>query len=188
MSSSLWCCKFFRLDSLPARKELHQPFPPRVFTSFIAVVLLSQAPRERSHLNLRVNARRAAGVSGKNLNRDIGGVRVSLLSSPLSLSHQGIYTLQPYIRSRIIQVSVEDIKVLLTQENPFLSKLQEDAHAQAKKICTHAEFGHSSCSLSTCILVFVQLLTMGFLILLGWKSLAGVYGLSFPPQVWVASC
>uniref|UniRef100_A0A8D0AKW4 tRNA (cytosine(34)-C(5))-methyltransferase n=1 Tax=Sander lucioperca TaxID=283035 RepID=A0A8D0AKW4_SANLU len=37
------------------------------------------------------------------------------------LAQEGIYTLQPYIRSRIIRVSVEDIKVLLTQENPFLS-------------------------------------------------------------------
>lgn len=54
-----------------------------------------------------------------------------------SLCYQGIYTLQPYIRSRIIRVSVEDIKVLLTQENPFLSKLQDDAHSQAKKIGTH---------------------------------------------------
>ncbi|XP_036948231.1 RNA cytosine C(5)-methyltransferase NSUN2 [Acanthopagrus latus] len=50
------------------------------------------------------------------------------------LAQEGIYTLQPYIRSRIIRVSVEDIKVLLTQENPFLSKLEDDAHAQAKKI------------------------------------------------------
>ncbi|XP_047461054.1 RNA cytosine C(5)-methyltransferase NSUN2 [Mugil cephalus] len=50
------------------------------------------------------------------------------------LAQEGIYTLQPYIRSRIIRVSVEDIKVLLTQENPFLSKLQDDAHSQAKKI------------------------------------------------------
>uniref|UniRef100_A0A7N9AYI7 tRNA (cytosine(34)-C(5))-methyltransferase n=1 Tax=Mastacembelus armatus TaxID=205130 RepID=A0A7N9AYI7_9TELE len=50
------------------------------------------------------------------------------------LAQEGIYTLQPYIRSRIIQVSVEDIKVLLTQENPFLSKLEDDAHAQAKKL------------------------------------------------------
>nr|XP_046272886.1 RNA cytosine C(5)-methyltransferase NSUN2 [Scatophagus argus] len=50
------------------------------------------------------------------------------------LAQEGIYTLQPYIRSRIITVSVEDIKVLLTQENPFLSKLQDDAHAQAKKM------------------------------------------------------
>ncbi|XP_060915385.1 RNA cytosine C(5)-methyltransferase NSUN2 [Labrus mixtus] len=49
------------------------------------------------------------------------------------LAQEGIYTLQPYIRSRIIRVSVEDIKVLLTQENPFLSKLEHDAHAQAKK-------------------------------------------------------
>uniref|UniRef100_A0A671UYP0 tRNA (cytosine(34)-C(5))-methyltransferase n=1 Tax=Sparus aurata TaxID=8175 RepID=A0A671UYP0_SPAAU len=52
------------------------------------------------------------------------------------LAQEGIYTLQPYIRSRIIRVSVEDIKVLLTQENPFLSKLEDDAHAQAKKIST----------------------------------------------------
>ncbi|XP_051927888.1 RNA cytosine C(5)-methyltransferase NSUN2 [Hippocampus zosterae] len=50
------------------------------------------------------------------------------------LAQEGIYTLQPYIRSRIITVSVEDIKVLLTQENPFLSKLEADAHAQAQKI------------------------------------------------------
>uniref|UniRef100_A0A3B5KT49 tRNA (cytosine(34)-C(5))-methyltransferase n=1 Tax=Xiphophorus couchianus TaxID=32473 RepID=A0A3B5KT49_9TELE len=49
------------------------------------------------------------------------------------LAQEGIYTLQPYIRSRIIRVSVEDIKVLLTQENPFLSKLENDAHAQAKQ-------------------------------------------------------
>uniref|UniRef100_A0A8P4GGQ9 tRNA (cytosine(34)-C(5))-methyltransferase n=1 Tax=Dicentrarchus labrax TaxID=13489 RepID=A0A8P4GGQ9_DICLA len=52
------------------------------------------------------------------------------------LAQEGIYTLQPYIRSRIIRVSVEDIKVLLTQENPFLSKLEDDAHAQAKKMGT----------------------------------------------------
>ncbi|XP_067467567.1 RNA cytosine C(5)-methyltransferase NSUN2 [Thunnus thynnus] len=50
------------------------------------------------------------------------------------LAQEGIYTLQPYIRSRMITVSVEDIKVLLTQENPFLSKLEDDAHAQAKKM------------------------------------------------------
>ncbi|KAM9824142.1 RNA cytosine C(5)-methyltransferase NSUN2 [Neosynchiropus ocellatus] len=50
------------------------------------------------------------------------------------LAQEGIYTLQPYIRSRIITISVEDIKVLLTQENPFISKLEEDAHTQAKKI------------------------------------------------------
>lgn len=50
------------------------------------------------------------------------------------LAQEGIYTLQPYIRSRMIRVSVEDIKVLLTQENPFLSKLEDDAHAQAKNM------------------------------------------------------
>ncbi|XP_041665044.1 RNA cytosine C(5)-methyltransferase NSUN2 [Cheilinus undulatus] len=50
------------------------------------------------------------------------------------LAQEGIYTLQPYIRSRIIRVSVEDIKVLLTQENPYLNKLEDDAHAQAKKL------------------------------------------------------
>lgn len=50
------------------------------------------------------------------------------------LAQEGIYTLYPYIRSRMITVSVEDIKVLLTQENPFLSKLQSHAHTQAKNI------------------------------------------------------
>ncbi|XP_072226596.1 RNA cytosine C(5)-methyltransferase NSUN2 [Leuresthes tenuis] len=50
------------------------------------------------------------------------------------LAQEGIYSLQPYIRSRIIRVSVEDIKVLLTQENPFLSKLEDDAHTQAKQM------------------------------------------------------
>uniref|UniRef100_A0A3P9ML37 tRNA (cytosine(34)-C(5))-methyltransferase n=1 Tax=Oryzias latipes TaxID=8090 RepID=A0A3P9ML37_ORYLA len=50
------------------------------------------------------------------------------------LAQEGIYTLQPYVRSRIIRVGVNDIKVLLTQENPFLSKLEEDAHAQAKQM------------------------------------------------------
>ncbi|XP_053718423.1 RNA cytosine C(5)-methyltransferase NSUN2 [Synchiropus splendidus] len=50
------------------------------------------------------------------------------------LAQEGIYTLQPYIRSRIVTISVEDIKVLLTQENPFISNLGDDAHTQAKKI------------------------------------------------------
>ncbi|MEQ2182065.1 hypothetical protein GOODEAATRI_018216, partial [Goodea atripinnis] len=43
---------------------------------------------------------------------------------------------EPYIRSRIVRVSMEDTKVLLTQENPFLSKLEDDAHAQAKQMGT----------------------------------------------------
>ncbi|ROK35716.1 tRNA (cytosine(34)-C(5))-methyltransferase [Anabarilius grahami] len=50
------------------------------------------------------------------------------------LAQEGIYTLCPYIRARIINISVEDVKVLLTQENPFLSKLGDDAHSQAKKL------------------------------------------------------
>uniref|UniRef100_A0A671NZ33 tRNA (cytosine(34)-C(5))-methyltransferase n=1 Tax=Sinocyclocheilus anshuiensis TaxID=1608454 RepID=A0A671NZ33_9TELE len=50
------------------------------------------------------------------------------------LAQEGIYTLCPYIRARIINISVEDVKVLLTQENPFLSKLEDDAHNQAKKL------------------------------------------------------
>uniref|UniRef100_A0AAY4E0U8 tRNA (cytosine(34)-C(5))-methyltransferase n=1 Tax=Denticeps clupeoides TaxID=299321 RepID=A0AAY4E0U8_9TELE len=50
------------------------------------------------------------------------------------LAQEGIYTLFPYIRARIVNIGVEDVKVLLTQENPFLSKLSDDAHAQAKKL------------------------------------------------------
>lgn len=50
------------------------------------------------------------------------------------LAQEGVYTLCPYIRARIINISVEDVKVLLTQENPFLSKLGDDAHKQAKKL------------------------------------------------------
>uniref|UniRef100_A0A8B9J985 tRNA (cytosine(34)-C(5))-methyltransferase n=1 Tax=Astyanax mexicanus TaxID=7994 RepID=A0A8B9J985_ASTMX len=50
------------------------------------------------------------------------------------LAQEGIYTLNPYIRARVINISVEDVKVLLTEENPFLSRLGEDAHAQAKKL------------------------------------------------------
>ncbi|XP_021415802.1 RNA cytosine C(5)-methyltransferase NSUN2 [Oncorhynchus mykiss] len=45
-----------------------------------------------------------------------------------------VSTLFPYIRSRMIIISVEDIKILLTQENPYLNKLEDDAHQQAKKI------------------------------------------------------
>ena len=47
---------------------------------------------------------------------------------------QGIYTLFPYINARRITISVDDVKCLLTEENPFLSKLSTDAHAQAKKL------------------------------------------------------
>lgn len=67
----------------------------------------------------------------------MSGLGIANHISPLS--YQGIYTLQPYIRSRIIRVSMEDIKVLLTQENPFLSKLEDDSHAQAKKMGMHGQ-------------------------------------------------
>ncbi|MCJ8749575.1 hypothetical protein PDJAM_G00178030 [Pangasius djambal] len=50
------------------------------------------------------------------------------------LAQEGIYTLCPYIRARVITISMEDVKVLLTEENPFLSRLSDDAHAQAKKL------------------------------------------------------
>uniref|UniRef100_A0AAR2IYE5 tRNA (cytosine(34)-C(5))-methyltransferase n=1 Tax=Pygocentrus nattereri TaxID=42514 RepID=A0AAR2IYE5_PYGNA len=50
------------------------------------------------------------------------------------LAQEGIYTLYPYIRARVINISVEDVKILLTEENPFLSRLGDDAHAQAKKL------------------------------------------------------
>lgn len=38
------------------------------------------------------------------------------------LAQEGIYTLYPFINSRMITVSMEDVKILLTQENPFLKK------------------------------------------------------------------
>ncbi|XP_072531995.1 RNA cytosine C(5)-methyltransferase NSUN2 isoform X2 [Salminus brasiliensis] len=50
------------------------------------------------------------------------------------LAQEGIYTLNPYIRARVINISVEDVKVLLTEENPFFSRLGDDSHAQAKKL------------------------------------------------------
>ncbi|KAM9434239.1 RNA cytosine C(5)-methyltransferase NSUN2 [Clarias gariepinus] len=50
------------------------------------------------------------------------------------LAQEGIYTLCSYIRARVITISMDDVKVLLTEENPFLSRLGDDAHAQAKKL------------------------------------------------------
>ncbi|XP_036265279.1 RNA cytosine C(5)-methyltransferase NSUN2 isoform X2 [Pipistrellus kuhlii] len=47
---------------------------------------------------------------------------------------KGIYTLYPFINSRIITVSLEDVKTLLTQENPFLRKLSNEAYIQAKDL------------------------------------------------------
>uniref|UniRef100_A0A670J739 tRNA (cytosine(34)-C(5))-methyltransferase n=1 Tax=Podarcis muralis TaxID=64176 RepID=A0A670J739_PODMU len=42
------------------------------------------------------------------------------------LAQEGIYTLYPFINARIVNASIEDIKVLLTEENPFLSKLSDE--------------------------------------------------------------
>ncbi|XP_016286901.2 RNA cytosine C(5)-methyltransferase NSUN2 isoform X3 [Monodelphis domestica] len=48
------------------------------------------------------------------------------------LAQEGIYTLYPFINSRIIVVCIEDIKILLTQENPFFSKFSSETSRQAK--------------------------------------------------------
>ncbi|XP_054434321.1 RNA cytosine C(5)-methyltransferase NSUN2 [Pteronotus mesoamericanus] len=50
------------------------------------------------------------------------------------LAQEGIYTLYPFINSRIINVSLEDVKILLTQENPFLRKLSSETYSQAKDL------------------------------------------------------
>lgn len=48
------------------------------------------------------------------------------------LAQEGIYTLYPFINSRIITVPLEDVKILLTQENPFFRKLSSETYSQAK--------------------------------------------------------
>lgn len=60
------------------------------------------------------------------------GTLLSLTAAPLS--PQGIYTLYPFINSRIITVSLEDVKILLTQENPFFRKLSSETYSQAKDL------------------------------------------------------
>uniref|UniRef100_A0A8C8Z798 tRNA (cytosine(34)-C(5))-methyltransferase n=1 Tax=Prolemur simus TaxID=1328070 RepID=A0A8C8Z798_PROSS len=50
------------------------------------------------------------------------------------LAQEGIYTLYPFINSRIITVSMEDVKTLLTQENPFFRKLSSETYSQAKDL------------------------------------------------------
>ncbi|XP_069469824.1 RNA cytosine C(5)-methyltransferase NSUN2 [Ambystoma mexicanum] len=50
------------------------------------------------------------------------------------LAQEGIYTLYPFINARIITVSIEDIKVLLTQENPFFSKFTNKTQKQTKDL------------------------------------------------------
>ncbi|KAG8442522.1 hypothetical protein GDO86_011354 [Hymenochirus boettgeri] len=46
------------------------------------------------------------------------------------LAQEGIYTLYPFINARIVTVSPDDIKVLLTQENPFLSQFSVETQKQ----------------------------------------------------------
>ncbi|XP_053253223.1 RNA cytosine C(5)-methyltransferase NSUN2 [Podarcis raffonei] len=48
------------------------------------------------------------------------------------LAQEGIYTLYPFINARIVNASIEDVKVLLTEENPFLSKLSSEVRNQVK--------------------------------------------------------
>uniref|UniRef100_A0A8D0CB46 tRNA (cytosine(34)-C(5))-methyltransferase n=1 Tax=Salvator merianae TaxID=96440 RepID=A0A8D0CB46_SALMN len=48
------------------------------------------------------------------------------------VAQEGIYTLYPFINARIVNASIEDIKILLTEENPFLSKLSNEARDQVK--------------------------------------------------------
>ncbi|XP_053099620.1 RNA cytosine C(5)-methyltransferase NSUN2 [Hemicordylus capensis] len=48
------------------------------------------------------------------------------------LAQEGIYTLYPFINARIVNVSIKDVQVLLTEENPFLSKLSNEAQNQVK--------------------------------------------------------
>ncbi|XP_048695482.1 RNA cytosine C(5)-methyltransferase NSUN2 isoform X2 [Caretta caretta] len=50
------------------------------------------------------------------------------------LAQEGIYTLYPFINARIINVCIEDVKVLLTQENPFLSKFTSETHKRVKDL------------------------------------------------------
>uniref|UniRef100_A0A8C5ZQM7 tRNA (cytosine(34)-C(5))-methyltransferase n=1 Tax=Marmota marmota marmota TaxID=9994 RepID=A0A8C5ZQM7_MARMA len=50
------------------------------------------------------------------------------------LAQEGIYTLYPFINSRIITISMEDVKTLLTQENPFFRKLSNETYSQAKDL------------------------------------------------------
>ncbi|XP_060047128.1 RNA cytosine C(5)-methyltransferase NSUN2 isoform X2 [Erinaceus europaeus] len=50
------------------------------------------------------------------------------------LAQEGIYTLYPFIKSRVVGVSAEDVKVLLTQENPFFRKLSSEAFSQVKDL------------------------------------------------------
>ncbi|XP_065440263.1 RNA cytosine C(5)-methyltransferase NSUN2 isoform X10 [Chrysemys picta bellii] len=56
------------------------------------------------------------------------------------LAQEGIYTLYPFINARIINVCIEDVKVLLTQENPFLSKFSSETHKRVKDLANLIPF------------------------------------------------
>uniref|UniRef100_A0A2D4NQB5 Uncharacterized protein n=1 Tax=Micrurus surinamensis TaxID=129470 RepID=A0A2D4NQB5_MICSU len=46
------------------------------------------------------------------------------------LAQEGIYTLHPFISARTIKAGIEDIKILLTEENPFLSRFSNESCSQ----------------------------------------------------------
>ncbi|XP_034267691.1 RNA cytosine C(5)-methyltransferase NSUN2 [Pantherophis guttatus] len=46
------------------------------------------------------------------------------------LAQEGIYTLHPFISARSIKAGIEDIKILLTEENPFLSRFSNESRSQ----------------------------------------------------------
>ncbi|XP_015282566.1 PREDICTED: tRNA (cytosine(34)-C(5))-methyltransferase [Gekko japonicus] len=50
------------------------------------------------------------------------------------LAQEGIYTLYPFINARIVTISLGDVKVLLTEENPFLHKLSSEVQSQVKEM------------------------------------------------------
>lgn len=47
---------------------------------------------------------------------------------------QGIYTLYSFINARIVTISLGDVKVLLTEENPFVYKLGNEVQSQVKEM------------------------------------------------------
>ncbi|KAL8194259.1 UNVERIFIED_CONTAM: tRNA (cytosine(34)-C(5))-methyltransferase [Gekko kuhli] len=50
------------------------------------------------------------------------------------LAQEGIYTLYPFINARIVTIRSGDVKVLLTEENPFLYKLSNEVQSQVKEM------------------------------------------------------
>ncbi|XP_060109712.1 RNA cytosine C(5)-methyltransferase NSUN2 [Heteronotia binoei] len=50
------------------------------------------------------------------------------------LAQEGIYTLYPFINARIVIIGLGDVKVLLTEENPFLNKLGGEVQSQVREM------------------------------------------------------